>query len=165
MIFEFAPQVPGGWFGRGPIHDPLRSLGGGVREGLIHDPWSTSSPLARMCRPRLRNTDQFLADLANQSVPNCLTGFKKLRGGVLDKDALELDRVHQFYRTRVEHVTGKWNKWGILNSTYRSHNLVPLKHAVRIIPGIRNIKVALFRCLTCHFLPLQSRHHYELFCR
>ena len=29
-------------FGRGPIHDPLRSMGGGsFGEGPIHDPWST----------------------------------------------------------------------------------------------------------------------------
>ena len=30
------------------------------------------------------------------------------RGGVLDKDALEFNRAHQFYHARVEHMIGKW---------------------------------------------------------
>ena len=116
----------------------------------------SDTTLARIYRPVLRPRDQLLADLAYMSVPKCLRPFKKPPGGLLDPDALEFNRVHQFYRAKVEHQIGQLVRWRVVSARFRSPHLRNLKDAVRILCGIHNMRVA-FRCPYVPYTPVPQQ--------
>ena len=110
----------------------------------------SDTTLARVYRPSLQPDDTILADLAYLSVPNCLTPFKKPnKPHELDSDALEFNRIHQFYRARVEHQFGHLHGWKILSSKYRSPYLGPLKWGIRVLCNIHNMRLA----FSCPYVP------------
>lgn len=114
----------------------------------------SDTTLARLYRPPLGPSDTILADLAYLSVPNCLTPFKKPpTGHDLDVDALEFNRVHQFYRARVEHQFGHLHAWRIISCKYIDRSLGPLKWAVQVLCNIHNMKLA-FRCPYMPYTPV-----------
>ena len=77
MIFEFAPQVPGGrgCFGRGPIHDPLRSLGGG-------EFWGRSDPRSMEYLVPSIFRNWFKCHLSTRQILLCMSCIQKYPWGV-----------------------------------------------------------------------------------
>ena len=105
-----------------------------------HPGAESDTTLARTFRPGFLPHESLLGDKAYISVPNCVVPIKERPGG-LSPAEVEYNRVHQFYRARVEHAFAWVNKWKVVSGCFRGHDLHPLQHAVRIICGIRNIMV------------------------
>ena len=114
----------------------------------------SDTTLARMYRPNLTPTDVILADLAYLSVPNCSTLFKKANSYDLDRDEMEFNRVHRFYRARVEHQFGHLHGWKLVSSKYRSPHMGPLKWGVRVLCHLHNMKLG-FRCGYMPYTPIK----------
>jgi hypothetical protein len=103
----------------------------------------SDTTLARIWRLALSAWQTLLGDLAYLSVPNCLTPFKNPQEpATLTQDELEFNRIHQFYRARVEHAFGSLHAWGVIDQVYRGKDMGTLRDAVRVICSIRNMQLA-----------------------
>ena len=114
-----------------------------------HPGQMSDTTLARKYRPLLRASDTLLADLAYLSVPNCLPPVKKPQGGDITFWQKEFNRIHQFYRARVEHQFGHLHTWAIIRSRFRSTNLRALRQAITVLCAIRNMSL----CFNIPYVP------------